>query len=118
MALIIIYLEFIAKKSLLVYFSLHFLVTLLFRLNINITKLITIATISISKTNPKILELNYVAERKDVIYDVCDSDGSIRLSGKLNFNDSTTLDLSSLNNGRYTIFIIDQGEIYRKVITI
>jgi hypothetical protein len=87
-------------------------------LNIIQPKFNTIATFTITENSPKILELNYIVDRDDVIYDICDSDGSIRKSGKLLKNSSTSLNLNDLREGKYMLFIIDQGEVYKKMITI
>ncbi len=87
-------------------------------LNIIQPKFNTIATFTITENSPKILELNYIVDRDDVIYDICDSDGSIRKSGKLLKNTSTSINLNDLRAGNYMLFIIDQGEVYKKIITI
>ena len=87
-------------------------------LNIIQPKFNTIATLTITENTPKILELNYIVDRDDVIYDICDSDGSIRKSGTLLQNASTSINLNDLKVGKYMLFIIDQGEVYKKIITI
>jgi predicted ABC-type ATPase len=45
-------------------------------------------------------------------------DGRIRLSGTLNGNGKTAVDISALSKGKYQLFIINQGLIVKKLISL
>jgi len=62
--------------------------------------------------------LDYPVEHDETIFDVCDFDGRICLSGRLNSGKSHEIDLSSLNAGKYQLYLIDEGDILRKIISL
>jgi hypothetical protein len=57
-------------------------------------------------------------EHDDTIYDICDFDGKICISGRLHSGVQHQIDLSKLNSGRYQLYIIDEGDIKREIINL
>ena len=64
------------------------------------------------------LILNYLVEHNDIIYDICDLDGRICISGRLSIGGNHENDLRQLNSGKYQLYIIDEGDIKRKIINL
>lgn len=52
------------------------------------------------------------------IYDLCDFDGRIKQTGYLDEDGKAQIDISKISQGRYQLFIINEGCIFKSVIVI
>jgi len=60
--------------------------------------------------------IDYQSQSKEAIFDLCDMNGRIRLSGTITPNNKKEIDISRLKNGQYQVYVIDNGEIAKKLI--
>ena len=54
----------------------------------------------------------------NAIYDLCDFDGRIKQTGYLDEQGKAKIDISKILQGRYQLFVINEGSIFKSVITI
>lgn len=81
------------------------------------TNLYTINNLlSIQISGHEKLIVDYPVDHQDAIFDICDLDGRICISGRLNEGSNNEIDISTLNKGKYQIYIIDEGDIHREII--
>ena len=64
------------------------------------------------------IHIDYKSQSEQAIFDLCDMNGRIRLSGTIFPNQKKTVDVSRLKNGQYQVYIIDNGEIVKKLISL
>jgi len=62
------------------------------------------------------LILDYPVSHQNTIFDICDLDGRICMSGRLQEGPNNEIDVSSLHSGKYQLYVIDRGDIYREII--
>lgn len=75
-------------------------------------------SINIALENGSTLRVDYAVDHTNAIFDVCDLDGRICISGRLQKGDQNAIDLSSLRSGKYQLYIIDEGDIHREMINL
>ena len=60
--------------------------------------------------------MEYAVNHSNTIFDICDLDGRICISGRLQEGSNNEIDLSSLHRGKYQLYVIDEGNIHREII--
>lgn len=63
------------------------------------------------------LVIKHKQAKKEAIFDLCSFDGKIILSGELDtLNEQTSIDLKNISKGKYQLFVIQDGTVFRKCI--
>ncbi len=65
-------------------------------------------------TDPDRLLVKYTPKNKDAIYDVCDLDGRVISTGKLD-DDLTEICIEKLGKERYMLWVVDGSEIIKSL---
>lgn len=68
--------------------------------------------------NKDSLVVNQSEKAAHAIYDLCDFDGRIKQTGYLDEAGKAQIDISKINQGRYQLFIINEGSIFKSVVDI
>jgi len=61
------------------------------------------------------LEVDYKSPSSFVLFDICDLDGRIHISGKIEPNILHNINVAVLKKGQFHFFIIDEGEVVRQL---
>jgi len=64
------------------------------------------------------LVINHFTKSEEAIFDLCDLDGKIRLSGSIIPQEQTKIDVSDISSGCYHLFIIDEGEVKKSLVNL
>lgn len=87
---------------------------------VHVIKLVIIEnhlTISV-ESNKKKLHVHHEDAGSEAIFDLCDMDGRIRFTGKLDEEGKANIDVSALKKGQYQLFVINKGNIHKKLVQI
>lgn len=84
-----------------------------------VSKTITIIDTKLDiELNASKIYIDYQSQSDQAIFDLCDMNGRIRLSGTIVPNQKKSVDISRLKNGQYQVYVIDNGEIAKKLISL
>lgn len=70
-------------------------------------------TLKLRVNNGESLEVKYESYEETPIFDICDHDGNLVETGKLD-KKSTRLSLKNFSGGQYYIFILDGPQIFTR----
>jgi hypothetical protein len=112
-------LAFVAVKFPLVYFSNPFVKVFVTVSNIiHLIQLTIKQELHIKVQSEEDLYLDYPASHPEVIYDICDMNGRICLTGFLERRNDHRIDIAALREGDYLFFLIDEGNILKQRIKV
>lgn len=59
------------------------------------------------------LIIEYFPNHFNAIYDLCNLEGRILITGKMEMNSNHTIDLKNLSAGSYNLFVLDGDEVFK-----
>ncbi len=66
----------------------------------------------------KCLSIDQSEKAANAIYDLCDLEGRIQQTGNLDEQGRAEIDISDLDAGRYQLFIISEGSIFKSMVNV